>query len=424
MGSVWVAEHLGLQSQVAVKFMAPAMLDDPVSVARFRQEAKAAAEIRSPHVVRVFDHGVTEDQHHYIVMELLHGESLERRVKRVGPMDVRELLAIMIQVCKALAQAHQRGIIHRDIKPANIFLIDSDDELFVKVLDFGVAKFSGEEAINMTAVGNMVGTPAYMSPEQLFHGKSVDHRGDLWSLGVVAYHALTGVRPFKGVTLGELCVAIKAAEFTPPGSLRNDLVPDIDAWFARALNGDPEGRFRSAKEMAQALEHAVGVSSTMGSSPSLVASSPHVATFPGTAISSHPALASPTDKSRTVAAVVAACVLVSGVVAGVLFLSRGGAQPAQPAQATASPSAAAQPSQTSRAVAASPPSAKAPQSASSPSTLSASDSSSPVASASAADSGSVAAPATKAPVKTPRQRSGKGGPGDDRATRAGKALGI
>ncbi len=423
MGSVWVVDHLGLQSQVAVKFMAPAMLDDPVSVARFRQEAKAAAEIRSPHVVQVFDHGITEDQHHYIVMELLQGESLERRVKRLGPMDVRELLMILTQICKALAQAHQRGIIHRDIKPANIFLVDSSDGVFVKVLDFGVAKFSGEEAINMTVVGNMVGTPAYMSPEQLFHGKSVDHRGDLWSLGVVAYHALTGVRPFKGVTLGELCVAIKAAEFKPAGRVRNDLVPDIDAWFARALNADPEGRFRSAKEMAQAFEQAVGVSSTMGSSPSLVASSPHVATFPGTSLSSHSSLAQPVGKSRSVAVVVAAGVLVAGVIGGVVFLSRSGAQSASPTVvATAQPSSEsatgqAQPTATS---ARSSPSAAQLDSASSPTAASS------VASAQA--SATASASASKKPPRLrntpPRQSGGKDGPGDDRATRAGKALGI
>ena len=291
MGSVWLADHLGLQSQVAVKFMAQAMLEDPVSVRRFQQEAKAAAEIRSPHVVRVFDHGTTDDGP-YIVMELLVGESLEKRIKRGGPLGLHELIQVITQACKALAKAHERGIIHRDIKPGNLFLAE-DDDLFVKVLDFGVAKFSGQEAIDMTATGNMVGTPAYMSPEQLFHGKSVDHRGDLWSLAVVAYHALTGERPFDGVTLGELCVAIKRGEFTPPSKLRNDVSPQIDAWFMRAFAKDAEARFTSAKELAVALEAAVGVSSAMGSVPSMVASSPVLATFPGTAVSTQPGAGGP-----------------------------------------------------------------------------------------------------------------------------------
>ena len=158
MGSVWVADHLGLGSQVAVKFMAPAVAGDEVSVQRFRLEAKAAAEIRSPHVVQVFDHGVADDGQLYIVMELLEGESLERRVRRGGPLRPQELVAVVTQACKALAKAHERGIIHRDIKPANVFLL-ADSDTFVKLLDFGVAKFSGEEVTQMTAAGNVVGPP-------------------------------------------------------------------------------------------------------------------------------------------------------------------------------------------------------------------------------------------------------------------------
>ena len=152
MGSVWVADHLGLQSQVAVKFMLSASLDDPVSVARFRQEAKAAAEIRSPHVVQVFDHGVTGDGENYIVMELLHGVSLGERIKQSGAMPLAKVVQIVSQACKALAKAHTRGISHRDIKPDNIFLGDSAGDMHVKVLDFGVAKFSGQEAINMLSL--------------------------------------------------------------------------------------------------------------------------------------------------------------------------------------------------------------------------------------------------------------------------------
>jgi tRNA A-37 threonylcarbamoyl transferase component Bud32 len=282
MGSVWLADHLGLQSQVAVKFISQAMLGDEVSIARFRQEAKAAAEIRSPHVVQVFDHGVTNDGVPYIVMELLEGESLDRRIKGKGPMSPLEVASVMAQGCKALGKAHERGILHRDIKPPNIFLLDvGNGESFVKLLDFGVAKFTGEEAINMTAAGNMVGTPAFMSPEQLFHGKEIDQRGDLWSFAVVAYFALTGARPFEGVTLGELCVSIKRGKFVMPSVLRGDLGPDVDAWFAHAFHADLEARFRTAKELAQAFEHAVGASTVMQSTPSGVAQA--LATYGGTA---------------------------------------------------------------------------------------------------------------------------------------------
>ncbi|MCA9625656.1 MAG: serine/threonine protein kinase, partial [Myxococcales bacterium] len=271
MGSVWLADHLGLQSQVAVKFMAPAVADDEVSVQRFRQEAKAAAEIRSPHVVQVFDHGRTEDGQLYIVMELLEGASLDKWVKVKGPLGVTEAAGVVTQACKALAKAHERGIFHRDIKPANIFLIDGGGEAFVKVLDFGVAKFTGEEAVNMTAAGNMVGTPAFMSPEQLFHGKEVDHRGDLWSLAVVTYFALLGKRPFVGKTLGELCISIKHAQYVPPTALRPELPAEIDGWFARAFHDDIALRFQSAKELAQEFELASGISTVMQSTPSVVA---------------------------------------------------------------------------------------------------------------------------------------------------------
>ena len=286
MGSVWVADHLSLQSQVAVKFMTPAQLEDRVSVQRFQQEARAAAEIRSPHVVQVFDHGITADGLPYIVMELLEGESLDRRVKRLGPLDPAEVVSLVLQACKGLGKAHQRGVVHRDIKPPNVFIIDSGGEPFVKLLDFGVAKFSGAEEINMTAAGNMVGTPAYMSPEQLFHGKEIDHRGDLWSLAVVTYYALTGSRPFEGATLGELCVAIKRGVFAMPSECRSDLSPDVDAWFAHAFHRDMDARFSTAKEMAQSLEIALGMSTVMQSTPSVVASSPHLVTYSGTSLSS------------------------------------------------------------------------------------------------------------------------------------------
>ena len=124
MGSVWVADHLPLQTQVAIKFMAATVAEDPVSVQRFAREAKAAAQIKSPHVVQIFDHGITDDGTPYIVMELLDGESLEKRLRRVGPLNLLEATQILTQVCKALAKAHEIGVVHRDIKPANIFILD------------------------------------------------------------------------------------------------------------------------------------------------------------------------------------------------------------------------------------------------------------------------------------------------------------
>jgi serine/threonine-protein kinase len=140
MGSVWVAEHIALGTRVAVKFMAPSYADDERSILRFQQEAQAAARIQSPHVTTVFDHGITAEGQPYIVMELLEGETLQKRITRGGPMPIEEIVRLVRQTARGLGSAHRLGIVHRDIKPANLFLIDVEGEPFVKVLDFGIAK--------------------------------------------------------------------------------------------------------------------------------------------------------------------------------------------------------------------------------------------------------------------------------------------
>ncbi|WP_437302198.1 protein kinase domain-containing protein [Sorangium sp. So ce388] len=266
MGSVWVADHLTLGTQVAVKFMSPAYAEQSGFVERFRREAMAAAQIKSPHVAQVFDHGVTADGVPYIVMELLEGEDMKSRMQRLGALPPIEVTGIVSQTAKALGRAHQLGIVHRDIKPDNIFLLDVEGELFVKVVDFGVAKRvqgAPQGDLGMTSTGSVLGTPLYMSPEQLLSAKHVDLRADLWGLAVVAYHALTGQVPFRGETLGALSVVLHTGIFTPPSALRPELSPAIDAWMKRALALDPAARFASARQMAEALEHAVlGISRT------------------------------------------------------------------------------------------------------------------------------------------------------------------
>jgi serine/threonine-protein kinase len=325
MGSVWVADHLTLQRQVAIKFMAASVADDPVSVQRFAREAKAAAQIKSPHVVQIFDHGITDDGAPFIVMELLEGESLETRLRRVGPLNLLEVTQILTQVCKALAKAHEIGVVHRDIKPANIFISESGGDPFIKVLDFGVAKFSGEQVVEMTAAGHMVGTPSFMSPEQCFDAKHVGHRADLWSVGVVAYAAMTGKRPFAGATLGELVVAVKRGEFELPSSLRRDLPQAIDEWMGRALAPEPKDRFASAKEMAQAFERAVGLASIMTSSPSLAAAT-HLGTFSSSSslVTSSPRTQAPAYRrwAWLVAGGAAMIVLLAGLGAGAVLVGR------------------------------------------------------------------------------------------------------
>jgi serine/threonine-protein kinase len=256
MGAVWVADHLALGTQVAVKFMAAAYAQNAGLVQRFQREAVAAAQIKSPHVAQVFDHGVMASGEPYIVMELLEGEDLGQRVRRAGPLSVGELVPVVAQVAKALTRAHQLGIVHRDIKPDNVFLVSIDGELLVKILDFGIAKHAAEGLPGMTSTGAMLGTPLYMSPEQLLSSKAVDFRSDLWSLGVVGYHALTGRVPFAGETIGSISVAVHAGVYAPASSVRSGVSGAVDAWIARALCRDPAGRFGSARELAEALEQA------------------------------------------------------------------------------------------------------------------------------------------------------------------------
>ncbi|MGK4005445.1 serine/threonine-protein kinase [Sorangium sp. So ce1036] len=252
MGCVWAADHLALGTQVAVKLISPSQAGDARSQARFRQEAQAAARLKSPHVTQVLDHGITAEGQPFIVMELLEGETLRQRMQRSGPMPVDDVVRLIGQTARALGAAHRLGIVHRDIKPDNLFVIDVEGEPFTKVLDFGIAKQVGA-AIQMTSTGETLGTPLYMSPEQLGDIKRVDHRTDLWALGVVAYEALTGTPPFTGITLLALALAVQRGAFQRPTALRPELPAALDAWMARALAIDMEARFGAAMDMAEAL---------------------------------------------------------------------------------------------------------------------------------------------------------------------------
>lgn len=257
MGSVWVADHLTLHTQLALKFVSTEHASDAVARERFSREAAAAAQMKHPHVVQVFDHGVSVQGLPFIAMELLEGEDLGRRIGRVGRLSLQQTNVIIGQACKALGRAHSMGLVHRDIKPDNIFLTDLDGETFVKVLDFGIAKHLDPSAKSVTSTGTMIGTPYYMSPEQLTSAKHVDPRADLWSIAVVAYHCLTGRVPFDGDALGAVFIAIDRGKFAPPTQLVPGLPASVDAWFARALASEPSARFSTAKELAQRFDDAV-----------------------------------------------------------------------------------------------------------------------------------------------------------------------
>lgn len=261
MGSVWIADHLALKTHVAVKFMSGVYVHDPALVTRFEREATSAAQIKSPHIVQVHDHGMSGDGIPYIVMELLDGEDLSTRLKREGPLPPRDVATILMQMCKALNQAHKLGIIHRDIKPGNVFLLDADGDIFVKLLDFGIAKPGKGESSDVTSTGAIVGTVVYMSPEQLLNAKHVDFRADLWSAAVVTYRAMTGFLPFSDEDgLGSLCMAFEQNLFKLPSEHDPSIPAAVDAWFKKAFQRKPENRFESAKEMVRAFFHAIGES--------------------------------------------------------------------------------------------------------------------------------------------------------------------
>jgi serine/threonine protein kinase len=255
MGHIWVAKHATLNTEVAVKFMAPGYAEDAKLSQRFTQEAQLAARLQSPHVAQVFDHGVTPDREPYIVMELLSGETLRRRMNRSGPMAVEEVLLLAQQTAMALDAAHKLGIVHRDIKPENLFIIDVGGRPFIKVLDFGIAKQLRADP-RLTTTTMTLGSPLYMSPEQFGDTRSVDHRADLWSLGVVTYEALTGRAPFKGTTVWALAAAVQKGVFRPPSAVRPELPRPLDDWMKRALACNVEARFGAALEMAEALSAA------------------------------------------------------------------------------------------------------------------------------------------------------------------------
>ena len=252
MGAVWHATHIGLDIPCAVKFIEGSRTDHPEAQARFEREAKAAAQLRSPHVVQILDHGICEGTP-YMAMELLEGEDLGQRLARLRCMEPVDVYVILNQVCRALTKAHALGVVHRDLKPENIFLVRDDDREIVKVLDFGIAKRHVSEDVSVgTKTGTLLGTPPYMSPEQAQGTKTVDHRSDLWSVAVIAFECLTGHLPFNSTALGDLLIQIMVSELPVP-SKYGPTPLGFDAWWRKAAERDPAKRFQSAKELADAL---------------------------------------------------------------------------------------------------------------------------------------------------------------------------
>ena len=260
MGSVWQAMHLGLDTPCAVKFIEGQLANVAEAHHRFEREAKAAAQLRSPNVVQIFDHGVWEGRP-YIAMELLEGEDLGKRLtRRGGKLSAPEVNFVVQEVCRALTRAHQAGVVHRDLKPDNIFIVKDDERDIVKILDFGVAKSAAALDGGNTKTGAMLGTPYYMSPEQAQGIKSVDARSDLWSLAVIVFQCLTGRLPFESEALGDLLVKIIVQKVPTPSEYNPHLPVGFDGWWAKASERPVENRYLTAKAFAESLSIALGQS--------------------------------------------------------------------------------------------------------------------------------------------------------------------
>jgi hypothetical protein len=259
MGVVVAARHLQLEQQVAIKFVLPHALGDAEAMERFAREARAAVKLRSEHVARVLDVGRLENGAPYMVMEYLAGSDLGEMIETGGPLGHVDAVDFVLQACEAIAEAHSYGIVHRDLKPRNLFVTHGvDGKPLVKVLDFGISKqtalASSGKDLSLTRTTSVMGSPNYMSPEQLKSSKSVDARTDIWALGVILFEVLTTRVPFEAETVTQLTAMVLQDTPRPVDELRPDVPKGLARIITRCLEKDPATRYPSVAELAAALD--------------------------------------------------------------------------------------------------------------------------------------------------------------------------
>ena len=261
MARVYVAEQLEMGRNVAIKLLLDEVRLDDEAVGRFRHEVFAVARLRSPHTIQFYDAGVSETGAQFIAMELLAGETLRQRLNRDGRLPPHEVVGIAAQVGASLQEAHEAGVLHRDLKPENIFLCSHPTpwHLYVKVLDFGLAKIveaAPDDGRHLTQDGYRVGTPAYMAPEMIVSGRPVDHRADIYALGLLCFELLTGQRAYEGRTPREMAMA-QVIEPIPRGSALADLPVAVDLLFDSLIAKNPALRPQQATDVAPLLADAL-----------------------------------------------------------------------------------------------------------------------------------------------------------------------
>jgi len=257
MGIVVAAHHVQLDTKVAIKFLLPSMLRNQEVIGRFAREARAAVKITSEHVARVLDVGTLETGAPYMVMEFLEGGDLGTWLQERGPLPVEQAIDFVLQASVAVADAHGVGIVHRDLKPANLFCVRrSDGTQVIKVLDFGISKvsdFGSQPGMAATKTSAVMGSPLYMSPEQMQSARDVDAQTDVWALGVILYELLTGTTPFSGDSYAEVAIKVATAPYAPLRSFRPDAPLGLEAVMAKCLEKDKRLRYSNVAKLALGL---------------------------------------------------------------------------------------------------------------------------------------------------------------------------
>ena len=364
MGVVVAAHHVDLDDRVAIKFLLPEALHNGEAVARFAREAQAAVKIKSEHVARVTDVGRLENGAPYIVMEYLEGLDLSAWLQQRGRLPVDQAVEFVLQACEAIAEAHSLGIVHRDLKPANLFVIRRPDGgLSVKVLDFGIAKrtgAAGAAAAAITSTAAVMGSPLYMSPEQLNSSKDADARTDVWALGVILHELLSGDSPFIAETMPGVMMKITASEPPPLRARRPEVPVALERVILKCLEKDRSKRFPTIGDLAHALvdfgtprsrisvERIAGLMAASGIALSVSGALPLPSAAPantaGTMASwDHTANTTKRGRGTLYAGLAAAAILLLGVAVFALRHDGGGKNDALPSAASAEPLAASRP---------------------------------------------------------------------------------